>query len=256
MDDYSLREECIGKTICNIRNGYSLFDKIKILNETKEELKSNSFPLNTIQNLFRLYFPEIYFTVRNNKSLMKIIETNKGNYKDIMKESIYGSKLGLDIDENYELIIQILLNSKDLSFKKKTDFLNKIEHQLSKLLEIYTPNLIKFIPKEIVLKLLIHTTGLKKLSKLTGGKIQILGAEKAISAHKINNKPTPKYGYLFFHPAIQKSLSGKDARWLANKCAIAVKIDYFDKKPNKDFYNQVLSHPMMRYSTSPEGLLK
>lgn len=94
-------------------------------------------------------------------------------------------------------------------------------------------------------KLLTHAGGLTNLSKLPASTIQILGAEKALfRALKKKSGTTPKYGHLFNSPFITKAGvkdKGKISRYLANKCAIACRLDthllkvLFDDQPTDKF---------------------
>ena len=83
-------------------------------------------------------------------------------------------------------------------------------------------------------KLLEHAGSLKRLAEMPASTIQLLGAEKALFRHIKNKKNLcPKYGLLHEHPFItqsKKKSHGKIARALADKIAIAVKVDYFKGK--------------------------
>ena len=72
--------------------------------------------------------------------------------------------------------------------------------------------------------------GLERLAKLPSSTIQVLGAEKALfRAIKTGSRP-PKHGILFQHDDVHsapKWQRGKVARSLANKIAIAARIDNF-----------------------------
>ncbi len=77
-------------------------------------------------------------------------------------------------------------------------------------------------------KLLTHAGGLTNLSKLPASTIQILGAEKALFRALKKGGTTPKYGHLFNSPFITQANvkdKGKISRYLANKCAIACRLD-------------------------------
>lgn len=70
------------------------------------------------------------------------------------------------------------------------------------------------------------------MTKLPASTIQILGAEKALfrALKKRGSATTPKYGHMFNSPFITKAGvkdKGKISRYLANKCAIAVRLDSF-----------------------------
>jgi nucleolar protein 56 len=61
----------------------------------------------------------------------------------------------------------------------------------------------------------------------------VLGAEKALFRHLRTGAKAPKYGILHEHPLIsqaKKPEHGKIARLLADKIAIAAKVDFFKGK--------------------------
>jgi nucleolar protein 56 len=72
--------------------------------------------------------------------------------------------------------------------------------------------------------------GLDRLAVLPASTIQILGAEKALfRALRTGSRP-PKHGILFQHQEVHmapKWQRGKIARTLANKIAIAARVDYY-----------------------------
>ena len=63
--------------------------------------------------------------------------------------------------------------------------------------------------------------------------IQVLGAEKALFRHMKTGAKPPRHGIIIKHPLISSAKQkehGKRARTLADKIAIAVKVDYFKGK--------------------------
>lgn len=103
------------------------------------------------------------------------------------------------------------------------------ECYLERLMEKYCPNLLAVAGLEVGSKLLKIAGSLEKLSKMTARKIQVLGAESAFFKFLISSdRKSPKYGVIFYHILIQKSSNkGRVARLLADKIAIAVKVDFF-----------------------------
>lgn len=92
------------------------------------------------------------------------------------------------------------------------------------------PNITTILGESIGAKLLTHAGGLSNLAKLPSSTIQILGAEKALFRAIRKKDKTPKYGFLFNSSYIQKAKvtdKGKISRMLANKCALASRMDYF-----------------------------
>jgi nucleolar protein 56 len=87
-------------------------------------------------------------------------------------------------------------------------------------------------------KLISHAGGLTNLSKYPASTIQILGAEKALFRALKTKGKTPKYGLIFnstFIGRAQQKNKGRISRYLANKCAIASRVDCFSEKPTNKF---------------------
>ncbi|MFT4312678.1 MAG: hypothetical protein ACMXYF_05625 [Candidatus Woesearchaeota archaeon] len=208
---------------------------------------------NALFAFFDTYFPTILFESQNIDKLKKIMIETKGEYDFLIKKTSYSLDLGIKKKYYYNEISSLVLLM--LENKKNKKILAEINTMEKELLHIIAPNLNILLPNEVLIKLLIHTTGLKRLSQLTGSKIQVLGAEKALHKHKKGKSTSPKYGYIYEVNFIKKTKSGKLARYFANKLSIAAKIDYFYKNINKDFIDTIYSSPMMSDSTSPEGNL-
>lgn len=92
------------------------------------------------------------------------------------------------------------------------------------------PNLTALIGEMVGSKLISHSGSLVNLAKYPASTIQILGAEKALFRALKTRGKTPKYGLIFNSTFIgragQKN-KGRISRYLANKCAIAARIDSF-----------------------------
>ena len=100
------------------------------------------------------------------------------------------------------------------------------------------PNLTTILGEAVGAKLLSHAGGLSNLAKLPSSTVQILGAEKALFRAIRKKGNTPKYGLLFNSSYIQKAKAidkGKVSRMLANKCALASRMDFFLQKPSDKF---------------------
>lgn len=76
------------------------------------------------------------------------------------------------------------------------------------------------------------------MSKYPASTIQILGAEKALFRALKTKGKTPKYGLIFNSTFIGRAGTknkGKISRYLANKCAIAARVDSFSETPTSKF---------------------
>jgi nucleolar protein 56 len=92
------------------------------------------------------------------------------------------------------------------------------------------PNLAALIGENVGSKLISHAGSLANLSKYPASTIQILGAEKALFRALKTKGKTPKYGLIFNSSYIGRANAknkGRISRYLANKCAIASRVDCF-----------------------------
>ena len=100
------------------------------------------------------------------------------------------------------------------------------------------PNLQALIGEQLGAKLITHAGGLTNLSKYPASTIQILGAEKALFRALKTKGATPKYGLIFNSTFIGRAGTknkGKISRYLANKLAIASRVDCFSENPTDKF---------------------
>ena len=109
------------------------------------------------------------------------------------------------------------------------------------------PNLTALIGEMVGSKLISHSGSLINLAKYPASTIQILGAEKALFRALKTKGKTPKYGLIFNSTLIgragQKN-KGRISRYLANKCAIAARIDSFTEKQQTNAFGEKLKEQM------------
>ena len=113
-------------------------------------------------------------------------------------------------------------------------FRETLSEFLKQRMSAVAPNLQALIGEIVCSKLIAHAGGLTNLSKYPASTIQILGAEKALFRALKTKGKTPKYGLLFNSTFIGRTGAankGKISRYLANKCAIASRIDCFSDFP-------------------------
>jgi nucleolar protein 56 len=100
------------------------------------------------------------------------------------------------------------------------------------------PNLGALIGDVVAARLISHAGSLTNLAKSPASTIQILGAEKALFRALKTKGNTPKYGLIFHSSFIGRAAAknkGRISRYLANKCAIAARIDSFSDKVTTRF---------------------
>ncbi|CAN6989688.1 unnamed protein product [Brassica oleracea var. botrytis] len=110
------------------------------------------------------------------------------------------------------------------------DYRKKLyDYLVSKMSDI-APNLAALIGEMVAARLISHAGSLTNLAKCPSSTLQILGAEKALFRALKTRGNTPKYGLIFHSSFIGRASAknkGRIARYLANKCSIASRIDCF-----------------------------
>jgi len=104
------------------------------------------------------------------------------------------------------------------------------EDYLTKNMETLFANLTAITGHLLGAKLIAHAGSAERLVKMPASTIQMLGAEKALFRHMKTGAKPPRHGIIVHHPLIAKApdrMHGKIARTLADKIAIASKVDYF-----------------------------
>ncbi|ETV91535.1 hypothetical protein H310_13917 [Aphanomyces invadans] len=104
------------------------------------------------------------------------------------------------------------------------------------------PNLAALIGDAVGARLISHAGSLTNLAKCPASTVQILGAEKALFRALKTRGNTPKYGLLFHSSFIGRAAAknkGRISRYLANKCAIASRIDSFIDEPTTAYGDQM-----------------
>lgn len=102
------------------------------------------------------------------------------------------------------------------------------------------PNLSSLIGDVVGARLINHAGSLTTLAKYPASTIQILGAEKALFRALKTRGNTPKYGLIFNSSFIGRAKAkdkGRISRYLANKAAIAARIDAFTGAMSFSFFS-------------------
>ncbi len=105
-----------------------------------------------------------------------------------------------------------------------------LQELIEKKMNEIAPNITNLAGPLIGARLISLAYGMKNISRMPSGTIQILGAKKALFRHLEKGTPPPKYGVIFKHPLIAGApwwQRGKIAKALSSKLAIASRIDFF-----------------------------
>ncbi|CAN6200152.1 unnamed protein product [Urochloa humidicola] len=211
----------------------------------------NSFSMR-VREWYSWHFPELVKIVNDNYLYAKIAKfvVNKSDLaeKDILaladltgdedkaKEIVEAAKasMGQDLSPvdliNVQQFAQKVMN---LSEYRK----NLYEYLVTKMNDI-APNLTSLIGEVVGARLISHAGSLSNLAKCPASTLQILGAEKALFRALKTRGNTPKYGLMFHSSFIGRASTknkGRMARYLANKCSIASRIDCYSESNTSIF---------------------
>lgn len=117
--------------------------------------------------------------------------------------------------------------------------LNEYKNQVTEYIRIrmiaIAPNLTEMLGESVASQLIAHAGSLSKLAKVASSTVQIMGAEKAFFQAVKDQKPTPKYGFMYHASLVvqsDSSFKGKIARSLAAKSILSARVDAYCDEPN------------------------
>jgi len=182
-----------------------------------------------LREWYSIHFPELD-KIKSHEFYVKLIAEygDKDSIKSGLSESDLKikSNIGAELDEpDINMLKEYASSVKSLQTTKKS----LSEYIDSKMGEL-APNLKDLVGASLGAKLIAHVGGIKRLSLLSSGTIQVLGAEKALFRHLKTGERPPKHGLIYQHPEVRGGkywLRGKIARTLASKISLAVRKDVF-----------------------------
>jgi len=207
-----------------------------------------------LKEWFSWHFPELTRIVNDNTIFTKLVHfiENRDGVTDERKDEITAivmceekasqvieaakTSMGTDLNEtDCQQIKRLAERVADL-----IDFRDALIAYLKDRMTAVAPNLGALIGEQLGSKLIAHAGSLTNLAKYPASTIQILGAEKALFRALKTKGKTPKYGLIFNSTFIGRAAQknkGKISRYLANKCAIAARVDCFSEAPTNKFGN-------------------
>ncbi|KAF5460023.1 hypothetical protein F2P56_019923 [Juglans regia] len=203
----------------------------------------NSFSMR-VREWYSWHFPELVKIVSDNYLYAKVAKYIEDKSKlsddsipgltdivgdeDRAKEIVDAAKASMGQDLSPIDLInvhQFAQRVMDLS-----DYRRKLYDYLVAKMSDIAPNLASLIGEVVGARLISHAGSLTNLAKCPSSTLQILGAEKALFRALKTRGNTPKYGLIFHSSFIGRASAknkGRMARFLANKCSIASRIDCF-----------------------------
>ena len=243
QDIEALRQKSIAAAEEAIRQASSrpdlhLVQAIQALDDTDKYLNITA---TRASEWYGLHFPELAQMVQDNVVLCKMISEigGRGGYSadalagrgftDKKVEAIMEAKersKGGDISDGDIARVRSLASLAVQLSGLRGGLNDYVESQMKRV----APNVAEVAGATIGARLMAKAGGLDRLAIIPASTIQILGAEKALFRSLRTGARPPKHGILFQHQAVHtapKWQRGKIARTLANKIAIAARVDYY-----------------------------
>ncbi|EDO07437.1 putative RNA pre-processing (snoRNA) binding domain family protein [Babesia bovis T2Bo] len=204
----------------------------------------NSFAMR-VREWYGWHFPELVKIVPDNKLYCQTVQIiqckNKFDWStriDELKQLLNDDELVSSIQKaanqsiGHELSDACMQNIYNFASQvvKLEEMRERLNVHLGNKLAITAPNLSTVAGNVLTARLISHAGSLVNLAKMSASSIQILGAEKALFRALKTRSNTPKYGLIFQSTFIGKASvkhKGRAARYLANKCALAARLDCF-----------------------------
>jgi len=226
-----------------------IIQAISLLDQLDKDI--NTFTMR-IREWYSYHFPELFKVVSDQYSYCrcaKFIRDRKTLSEEQLPElaeilmdeakaqeilEVSRSSMGMDINPidliNIERFADRVLAL--LEYRKE------LQEYLKDRMHSCAPSLASLIGEQVGARLISKAGSLTNLAKYPASTIQILGAEKALFRALKTKGNTPKYGLLFNSTYISRASAknkGRISRFLANKCALASRIDCFSETPVTTF---------------------
>ncbi|GFT93750.1 nucleolar protein 56 [Trichonephila clavipes] len=232
-----------------------IIQSINLVDQLDKDI--NTFSMR-VREWYSHHFPELIKIVPDNTLYMKCIQIIKDrrNVSEDVEEQLQNllndpvqtanilelarSSMGMDISE-LDLQNVFIFTDRILGLtKRRKELVNYLRSKMHSV----APNLAALIGDFVGARLISHSGSLIGLAKQPASTVQILGAEKALFRAIKTRGNTPKYGLIFHSTFIgkaPKNIKGRISRYLANKCAVASRIDCFRDVPTDVFGTKLKS---------------
>lgn len=235
------REEKRKKALERTRSELGSEDRDRFMMKAVEYLDENNNNFNAemerFRDLYSLHFPELEKEITKDEHLIRIL-SNGVNRDELdsfseMAENSTGAPLR---SEDEEILEQIHSN-----LEEKLNIRDDLEQYVENIVEDEMENLGTLLGPLLTARLVSLAGGLEELAKKPSSTIQMLGAEKALFRYLKGEGTPPKHGVLFQHNfvnSLHPDNRGTMARFLANKAAMAARLDQYGEKFKGDELRQ------------------
>ncbi len=174
---------------------------------------------------YRVHFPELGDAVDDHQRFAELVADEPD--RDEMDGPVDGTdSTGIPLTARDREMVQRFAAQVRDSHVLRDD----LESYVGDLAEEVAPNLAAVCGGVLAARLVSLAGSIEDIAKMPSSTIQVLGAEKAMFRHVKGEGDAPKHGILFMHPTVRNlpdGKRGKMARVLANKAAIAARLDQY-----------------------------
>ncbi|WEL37905.1 Nop56p-like protein [Encephalitozoon hellem] len=256
LDEYDGKQTVLGlayeysreKVEYNVkREDFIVIHTVMLLEQVDKDINSYSM---RIREIYGWVFPELGTLLKDNHEYI-------GAVKYLVNEEAGPDCSGCEVaginEERLDEIRRLKKNSMGMKLSP-VDMVNlrriieivdgkiKIRGNLSKYLKekmsYIAPNLAAILGDVLGARIISQAGGLLNLAKAPASTFQLLGAEKSLFQSLKMRKKTPKYGLLYTSSYVSR-VRDKDkariCRYIATKCSIAARIDYFGRERGSEY---------------------
>ncbi len=234
-DDFEdIRKKAIEDTKEELMEGKKdrlMMKAVNFLDENNSDFKEE---MERFRDWYSLHFPELVKEISDDEHLVKIL--SNGIHRDELDafSSMAEDSTGTPLTEKDEEMLQKSFDN----LQDKYELKEELEEYIKEIAEEEMPNLETLLGPLLTARLVALAGGLEELAKKPSSTIQVLGAEKALFRYLRGQGTPPKHGILFEHKYVNglpEEERGKMARFLANKTAMAARLDqYGDKEKGEE----------------------
>ncbi len=233
-DFEDIREQAIEDTKEELMEGKRDRLMIKAVNFLDENNADFKEEMERFRDWYSLHFPELVKEISDDEHLVKIL--SNGLHRDELDafSSMAEESTGVPLTGKDEKMLQKAFDN----LEDKLELKNELEEYIEEAAKEEMPNLETLLGPLLAARLVSLAGGLEEIAKKPSSTIQVLGAEKALFRYLRGQGTPPKHGILFEHKFVNnlpEDERGKMARFLANKTAMAARLDqYGDKNKGSD----------------------
>ncbi|MFB6292587.1 MAG: hypothetical protein ABEI58_04315 [Candidatus Nanohaloarchaea archaeon] len=234
MDREDIREKAIEKTREQLKESADRDRFLVKAAKFLDVLQQEQGEMQHFRDWYSLHFPELEDEITEDEDFLKVLED--GVRRDELEafESMAAESTGAELEEEDAELLEKAAEHLRERQSLREDLEDYIERNAKELM----PNLSVLLGPVLATRLIALAGGLEDLAKSPASTIQMLGAEKALFRHLHGEGEAPKHGVLFQHPFVSPlpdTERGKMARFLANKTAMAARLDqYGDKEKGEE----------------------